>query len=77
VHRLRASWQAIGERFAGNRPAAFADDESFGTMFMQVEMSLVGVLLIIDLGNRDGARAALTGVGETLARLSSRSIAPR
>ncbi len=77
VHRLRASWQAIGERFAGNRPAAFADDENFGTMFMQVDMSLIGVLLVIDLGNRDGARAALTGVGETLAKLSARSIAPR
>lgn len=73
VHRFRASWQAIGERFGSNRPAAFADDESFSTMFMQVDMSLVGVLLVIDLGNRDGARAALTPVGETLARLSGRS----
>jgi hypothetical protein len=76
VHRLRASWQAIGERFAAQRPAAFADDENFGAMFMQVDMSLVGVLLVIDLGNRDGARAALTPVGETLAKLSARSIAP-
>jgi hypothetical protein len=36
-------------------------------------MSLVGVLLVIDLGNRDGARAALTPIGETLAKLSARS----
>jgi hypothetical protein len=73
VHALRASWQAIGERFAGHRPAAFADDENYATMFFQVDMSLVGVLLVIDLGNRDGARAGLTTVGETLAKLSARS----
>jgi len=73
VHRLRAAWQAIGERFGANRPAAFADDENFAGMFMQIDVGLVGVLLIIDLGNRDGARAALAPIGETLARLAARS----
>src|SRR5262245_57201005 len=51
VHRLRTHWQAMGERFAARRPATFADDENFGAMFMQVDMSLIGVLLVIDLGN--------------------------
>jgi len=73
VHRLRAAWQAIGERFGANRPAAFADDENFAGMFMQIDVGLVGVLLVIDLGNRDGARAALAPIGETLARLAARS----
>jgi hypothetical protein len=77
VHQLRARWQDIAGRFAANRPAAFADDPDFSTMFMQIDMSLIGVLLVIDLGNRDSARAGLTVVGETLARLSSRSAAPR
>jgi hypothetical protein len=76
VHRLRASWQAIGERFGARRPAAFADDENFGAMFMQVDVSLVGVLLVIDLGNRDGARNAMAPIGETLARLATRSASP-
>jgi hypothetical protein len=72
VHRLRSTWQAIGERFAAKRPAPFAEDENFATMFMQVDMSLVGVLLVIDLGNRDGARAGLAPIGERLARLAAR-----
>ena len=76
VHRLRAAWQAIGERFGARRPAAFADDENFGAMFMQIDVSLVGVLLVIDLGNRDGARAALAPIGEALAKLSARSAPP-
>jgi hypothetical protein len=76
VHRLRAAWQAIGERFGAHRPAPFADDENFGAMFMQVDVSLVGVLLVIDLGNRDGARAALAPIGEALATLSARSAPP-
>src|SRR5262245_28816969 len=59
VHRLRTAWQAIGERFGANRPAAFADDENFAGMFMQIDVGLVGVLLVIDLGSRDGARTAL------------------
>jgi hypothetical protein len=76
VHRLRAAWQAIGERFGANRPAAFVDDDNFTGMFMQIDVGLVGVLLVIDLGNRDGARSALAPIGETLARLSARSAPP-
>ena len=76
VHRLRESWQAISERFGKNRPAAFADDEEYAGMFMQIDMRLIGVLLVIDMGNRDAARAGLLPVQETLARLSAQS-APR
>jgi hypothetical protein len=73
VHRLRETWRAIGERFGTRRPDGFAGDENFPTMFMQIDVSLIGVLLVIDLGNRDGARAGLTPVGEILATLSARS----
>src|SRR5215472_15707881 len=73
VHRLRQSWQSITERFAQNRPAAFADDKEFSTMFMVVDIRLFGVLLVIDMGNREAARNALAPVEETLSRLSARS----
>ena len=73
VHHFRAAWQTIGERFSAKRPAAFADDENFAATFVQIDMSLVGVLLVIDMGSRDGARAGLAPIGETLARLSARS----
>src|SRR6202008_3785687 len=48
VHQLRGAWQDMNVRFTGNRPAPFVGDESYGTMFMQVETRLVGVLLVID-----------------------------
>ncbi len=73
VQELRAAWQAIGERFAADRPAAFADDPDYSGLFMQVDMSFVGLLLVIDLGNRDAAREALLSIGQTLASLSARS----
>jgi hypothetical protein len=76
VHRFRETWQGINERFGKNRPAAFADDEQYDSMFMLVDMRLVGVLLVIDMGNRDAAREGLAPIEETLSQLSARS-APR
>jgi len=73
VQRFREAWQEIGERFGKNRPAAFADDEQYENMFMLVDTRLVGVLLVIDLGNRDAAREGLKPIEETLSRLSARS----
>jgi hypothetical protein len=40
---------------------------------MMVDMRLIGVLLTIELGNRDAAREGLRPIGETLAQLSARS----
>jgi hypothetical protein len=40
---------------------------------LQVDVSLVGVLLVIELGNRDGARSALSSIEDTLTRLAARS----
>jgi len=76
VHQLRQSWQSIADRFGQNRPAAFADDEQYSTMFMLIDMRLVGVLLVIDMGNREAARDALAPIEETLSRLSARSVPP-
>jgi len=73
VNRFRQAWQSINDRFGANRPAAFADDADFVTTFMMVDMRLIGVLLTIELGNRDAARDGLRPIGETLAQLSARS----
>jgi len=73
VQRFREAWQAIGERFGKDRPAPFADDEEYGAMFMLIDMRLIGVLLVIDMGNRDAARKGMAPIKETLARLSERS----
>jgi hypothetical protein len=77
VSRLRENWQAFADRFASRRPAPFADDDQYAGMFMQVDVRLVGVLLVIDLGNRDAARSALAPIKDTLTELATRSAPPR
>jgi hypothetical protein len=73
VQRLRQVWQDINVRFVKSPPGPFANDEKFPTMFMLIDTQLVGVLLVIDMGNRDAARNGLAPVGATLAQLSARS----
>jgi hypothetical protein len=76
VNRLRQSWQSINDRFGRDRPAVFADDEQYASMFMLVDTRLIGVLLTIDMGNRNAAREGLAPIEETLSRLSARSEPP-
>src|SRR5882757_6005035 len=73
VNRLRQTWQSINDRFGRDRPAAFADDEQYASMFMLVDTRLIGVLLTIDMGNRNAAREGLAPVEETLSWLRLRS----
>jgi hypothetical protein len=74
VNRFRQAWQSLNERFGQHRPAAFADDQDFVTTFMLVDMRLIGVLLTIDMGNRDAAREGLAPIEQTLAELRARSM---
>jgi hypothetical protein len=73
VNRFRQAWQSLNDRFGAHRPAAFADDQDFVTTFMLVDMRLIGVLLTIDMGNRDAARDGLAPIEATLAQLRARS----
>jgi hypothetical protein len=77
VVRLRAAWQAFGERFGAHRPAAFADDEQYGAMFTILDAQIVGALIVINAGRQDAARKALAPIGELLADLSARSAGQR
>jgi hypothetical protein len=73
VHQLRQVWQDINVRFTGERPAPLVGDEAFGTMFMQIDMRLIGTLLVIDMGNRDAARNSLAPLADLLAQLRTRT----
>ena len=73
VQQFRQAWQSIIDRFGANRPTAFANDEHYAGLFMQVDMRLVGALIVIDIGSREAARDALAPIQETLAQLSARS----
>lgn len=69
VHRLRQSFQQLAERFTAEPPAHLAGDAAWPAEFMQIDVRLVGALLVIEMGSRDGARSSLAPLAETLARL--------
>src|SRR5262249_25820855 len=70
VHRFREAWQAI---FASKDRPALPDGEQYSTMQILVDTRLIGVLLVIDLGNRHAARKGLAPIQDTLAELTARA----
>jgi hypothetical protein len=72
VARFREAFHAVVERFDANRPA-FAGDRDYAGLFMQVDASIVGAMIVIDIGSREAARAALAPIEETLSELSTRA----
>jgi hypothetical protein len=56
-------------------PKSESDDFYAGTM-LQIDMAIVGALIVIDIGSREAARAALAPIGERLAKLRER-VTPR
>jgi hypothetical protein len=76
VRLFRETWQDVVARLDSHRPAQFDGDESYAATMTQIDAALVGVLIVIDIGSRDAARAALAPLGETLAKLRER-VAPQ
>jgi hypothetical protein len=72
VSRLRDTFQAVIEQFDAHR-AALGNDDEYAGMLMQLDARIVGVLLVIDFGSREAARAALTPIGQTLSELAARA----
>jgi hypothetical protein len=77
VRLFRQAWQQVIARLDENRPAQFGTDESYAATMTQVDASVVGALIVIDIGSREAARSALTPIGETLAKLRERATPPR
>jgi hypothetical protein len=73
VRLLRQEWQSLVERYAATHQSEFEDSEPLTTTFTVIDTSLVGALIVIDIGSRDAAREALKPVGDTLARLRERT----
>jgi hypothetical protein len=72
VQLLRQEWQALFARYAASRGATPEDTDSLAATFTSVDTQLVGALIVIDIGSREAARAALAPIGETLNRLRER-----
>ena len=73
VRLFRETWQDVIARLDNHRPAQFEGDESYAVTMTEIDVALVGVLIVIDIGSREAARAALTPIGETLAKLHERA----
>jgi hypothetical protein len=73
VRLFRETWQDVIAHLDSHRPAQFEGDESYAATMTQVDMAVVGVLIIIDIGSREAARAALAPLGESLAKLRERA----
>jgi hypothetical protein len=76
VRHFRQAWQAVIERAGANLPAAYATTEEYYGMLMQVDTSIVGALLVIDLGSRDAARKSLAPIEEILLRMQDGTASP-
>ncbi len=72
VSRLREAFHAVMEHFNANRSALGLDPDYAATL-MQLDVSIVGVLLVIDFGSREAARNALAPIGQSLAELGARA----
>jgi hypothetical protein len=72
VSRLREAFHAVMEQFDANR-SALSLDPDYAAALMQLDVSIVGVLLVIDFGSREAARDALAPIGQSLAELGERA----
>lgn len=48
------------------------EGESYAASMLQIDMAVVGALIVIDIGSREAARAALAPIGERLTKLRER-----
>jgi hypothetical protein len=72
VRHFREALQDVIARLESNRPAQFEGDDSYAATMMQIDTAIVGALIVINIGGRETARAALAPIGETLAKLRER-----
>src|SRR5262245_7097929 len=72
VSRLREAFQAVIATFDANR-AASGSDQDYAGLLMQLDTSIVGVMLVVDFGSREAARAALVPIGQSLSELRARA----
>jgi hypothetical protein len=76
VQRLRQAWQELAAGFNTIRIADDAADQELAAGFVHGDVRLVGVLLVIELGNREAAQDGLAPMVDMLRALRAR-VTPR
>ena len=69
VRLFRQTWQDVIARLDSNRPAELEGDASHAATMTQIDAQLVGIAIVVDIGSRDAARAALSPIGDVLMKL--------
>ncbi len=59
---MQKAWGAVAERFGGDRPDKFRDNELYVTMLVDVPTRIVGALIMINFGRPDIAGASLQAI---------------
>jgi hypothetical protein len=72
VRMFREALQEAIARLDARGPVKSEGDESYAASMLQIDMAIVGVMIVIDIGSREAARAALTPIGEKLVQLRER-----
>jgi hypothetical protein len=72
IARLREAFQGVMAKFDANR-AALGADQDYAGQLMQLDVSIVGVMLVVDFGSREAARDALVPIGRSLSELGARA----
>jgi hypothetical protein len=72
VRLFRDALQDAIARLGEHRPPKSESDNSYAGTMLQIDMAIVGALIVIDIGSREAARAALAPIGERLAKLRER-----
>jgi len=72
VRLFREALQDAIARLDEHRPPQSESDDSYAGTMLQIDMAIVGALIVIDIGSREAARAALAPIGERLAKLRGR-----
>ena len=66
VRLFREALQDAISRLDEHRPPTSESDDSYAGTMLQIDMAIVGALIVIDIGSREAARAVLTPIGERL-----------
>jgi hypothetical protein len=62
IDRLRAAWGQLLERFANNRPKAFADSHLYALIMTDIATKLVTIDLMVQMGKPDNVRQTMLGI---------------
>jgi len=66
LERMKDAWSAFAEKFGGNRPAPFRDNQLYVNMLVDVPTRIVAAMIMINFGRPDIARNSLEAIRDEI-----------